>query len=338
MESKVELFNFKNNFYKYKDVESTLLIKASHIEDYPLITIAIPTYRRPNLLKQAIESAIFQTETEDYEIIVVDNDPINDEINETELLIRKMNSKIISYYRNKMNIGMVGNWNRCVELSRGKYVTILHDDDWLEKDFLTKLKSRILDDKLLVFNINKINERNSVTTKPKYIENLTVFLSYFTLKTHKIAINDFFYGHMCAGTLGVVYKKDAFKSIGGFDEDWYPIHDYVFHIVYTENFKAIYYNIKIANYRILENESFNVVKQTLSMNNEIRKLLLYSKLNGNTFYKKLIDPLNTINRLSFSRNFECINDKIRKSEHNSFTVKFTSFLLYFRHVLLYLKL
>jgi len=42
----------------------------------------------------------------------------------------------LRYVRNETNLGMVGNWNRCVELATHDYLAILHDDDLWEPDYV----------------------------------------------------------------------------------------------------------------------------------------------------------------------------------------------------------
>ena len=45
----------------------------------------------------------------------------------------------IKYYQNEKNIGLFGNWNRCVELSTSKWVAMLHSDDEILDDYFEKL-------------------------------------------------------------------------------------------------------------------------------------------------------------------------------------------------------
>ena len=68
-------FELKNNFDKYKNVKSKLVIGDKQ-NIYPEFSILIPTYGRLKYLDEAIESAINQNFIKSkFEIIVVDNDP-----------------------------------------------------------------------------------------------------------------------------------------------------------------------------------------------------------------------------------------------------------------------
>ena len=100
----------------------------------PLLSIAIPTYKRAEDLKKAIASAIDQKCSVPYEIVVADNNPERGD--ETERLMERCSSRNITYVKNLENVGMVGNWNKCLLFSRGEWVMYCHDDDLLREDAL----------------------------------------------------------------------------------------------------------------------------------------------------------------------------------------------------------
>lgn len=73
VDQNTEFFKIVDNFAKKAGIPSVPIIKAT-LDFIPKITIAIPTYKRPELLKEALDSAINQIGYTEYEIIVVDND------------------------------------------------------------------------------------------------------------------------------------------------------------------------------------------------------------------------------------------------------------------------
>jgi glycosyltransferase involved in cell wall biosynthesis len=130
-----DIFLLNDNFSKCDHVKTITLYENNTDRDIlPEVTIAIPTFKRHDLLKIALESALNQTGVDNFEVIVVDNDPTRG--CETELLMMDYIGNKVSYFKNEENIGMVGNWNRCISLARSKYITILNDDDWLEHEYL----------------------------------------------------------------------------------------------------------------------------------------------------------------------------------------------------------
>lgn len=99
----------------------------------PLVSVCIPTFNRGHLLRKAIQSVISQT-FHDFEIVVVDDHSQEDIESHTFFV----NDNRIRYIRNSRNIGMVANFNKCIEVAEGKFVSILHTDDYIETAMLKR--------------------------------------------------------------------------------------------------------------------------------------------------------------------------------------------------------
>jgi len=96
----------------------------------PLVSICIPTYQRPDLLRQAISSCLAQTYSE-IEIIVCDDSKDD----ASKQMVEGLNkSEKIQYYQNRPSLGQAGNVNRLFDLARGDRLVLLHDDDLLLPD------------------------------------------------------------------------------------------------------------------------------------------------------------------------------------------------------------
>lgn len=252
-------FEYKDNFAKYKHIKSNLLIGEIENIPNPKITIAIPTYRRSHLIKDALNSAISQIKFENYEIIVIDNEASQEE-NETEKLIKQYNNPKILYYKNEENIGMFGNWNRCIELARGEYVTILNDDDWLENNFLYEVIKEIKDNEG-IFTLAKIHDYRNKNIKQHFLKKYLKFI-YRNLmkitKIRKLTIIDFFYSNRSPGSLGTLFRTECLKELGGYNDEWFPSSDYFFYTYYCNEFGIKLLKKELCNYRIQENESMKI--------------------------------------------------------------------------------
>lgn len=95
----------------------------------PKVSVCIPTYNYGRFIGDAVSSVLLQS-YRDLELIVVDNCSTDDTRRLCEGFIEK--DARVRYFCNPVNLGMVGNWNRCMELARGEYVKILCADDMLE--------------------------------------------------------------------------------------------------------------------------------------------------------------------------------------------------------------
>lgn len=97
----------------------------------PKVSVVIPTRNRARLLKRSINFVLAQT-FKDFELIIVDNVSTD----ETKDIISSFKDLRVSYKRNVKNLGIIGNWNKAIEYSRGKYLNIFHDDDVMYPTFL----------------------------------------------------------------------------------------------------------------------------------------------------------------------------------------------------------
>ncbi len=92
--------------------------------DRPKISFGIPYYRGRDFLRQTLTSLQNQT-LHDWEAVVVDDagpEPADD-------VVRDLSDPRIRYERNLTNLGLAGNWNRSLHLTKAPLVTILHADD-----------------------------------------------------------------------------------------------------------------------------------------------------------------------------------------------------------------
>lgn len=96
-----------------------------------IVTAVIRTYKRPNLVRRAIESVLNQT-FKDFELIVLDDCSPD---NTPEIIQRYVNiDHRIRYIRHEVNKGTGASFNTGNRSARGKYIAYLDDDDvWLPK-------------------------------------------------------------------------------------------------------------------------------------------------------------------------------------------------------------
>ncbi|MEH2212561.1 tetratricopeptide repeat protein [Nostoc sp.] len=106
----------------------------------PFWSVVIPAYKRTDYLLECLASVLAQwTGEEEMEILVMDNastPPLFD-------LVNSIGRGIVSYYRNSQNIGLAGNHNTGITLSRGQWIHILHDDDYVLPGFYSQLKESL---------------------------------------------------------------------------------------------------------------------------------------------------------------------------------------------------
>ncbi len=98
------------------------------------LTLAIPFYSNTELLAAALASVLAQ-DCDDWEAVVVDDGSDSD----AREVVTRAGGGRIRYLRNPTNLGLAGNWNRCLEVAETELVTIFHADDVLRADYARRV-------------------------------------------------------------------------------------------------------------------------------------------------------------------------------------------------------
>jgi GT2 family glycosyltransferase len=99
------------------------------------LTIAIPFHRGLDYLASAIESVLAQ-DRPDWTLEVFDDSGQNGEVGE---LVGSYGDPRVAYHRNERNLGMVPNWNLCIDRAETDLVSLLHADDRLDPDYVAAM-------------------------------------------------------------------------------------------------------------------------------------------------------------------------------------------------------
>lgn len=226
----------KDNFKKTADIKSILKYGNAPDGDVDL-TITIPTYHRVDGLRKALHSIFKQNDNGmRFRVIIVDNDNFELAGSDTEKILRKYPEDKVSYYQNQVNIGMVGNWNKCLKLAKSKWIAMLHDDDILSNRYFILVKPilRRVDNSNIVYvkatngfigDDGKPIERNYFAKKlhTKYANTLMIFnrKSYDFIGPQNV-------GWMGTPSYGTLINREIFTQYGGYNEDHYPSFDAYF--------------------------------------------------------------------------------------------------------------
>jgi len=173
----------------------------------PKVTVCVPTYNRARHLASCLTSILAQT-FPDFEVIVSDNCSPDD----TGDVVRRFKDPRLRYVRNETNIGVFPNMNQCLDLARGDYVCILHDDDIYAPRFLER-EAEMLDRHpsagfvhCAVYQIDASGARRRLVRA--YPEDC--------LRSGRGEFLRYLGGHnVCCST--VMARRDMYRKTGGFD-------------------------------------------------------------------------------------------------------------------------
>ncbi|EDB8430986.1 glycosyltransferase family 2 protein, partial [Salmonella enterica subsp. enterica serovar Altona] len=147
----------------------------------PLLTIAIPTYNRSSCLARLLDSIIQQENYcyDELEVIVCDNASTDETARIAKSGLDKIRNS--TYHLNEENLGMDGNFQKCFELSNGKYLWMIGDDDLIVKNGISKvfsiLKTRPALDMVYVNSAAKTELNYNADVRTSFYTNDVDFIS-----------------------------------------------------------------------------------------------------------------------------------------------------------------
>jgi hypothetical protein len=232
----------------------------------------------------------------------LDDDP---DFNNTTILeiVRSFTDKNILYYKNKENLKLFNNLNRCAVLSKSKYFALLHDDDILLSNYIDTILPYLVEknpDALCVgydhlnypFIAKNTNlSKNHLQKCFLKFESLFLRLLFRLLRSPSklvkipISANLFLDDVYGAPSCGMVFKRETFLQSGGYNQDYYPSGDWIFMIFFSKKYKTYFIKKKLAFY-IWEN-NLSTKKETLLAFKDQRKLVIESLVNQYSFCRLL---------------------------------------------------
>jgi glycosyltransferase involved in cell wall biosynthesis len=296
-----DFYTTANHISQFEHVESQLIFGEP---SYQTISIVIPTYKRAYLLKEALESCLLQTK-KDFNIVIADNNPVRDD--ETELLIRTMPDRRIVYYKNEENMGPLANFNRCIELADCDFCVFLCSDDLLDINFLKSVQQMI--DKHPSADMLLPQKDIIYSHKTRKMKGYNIVLRMFAkFLRNPVAVRltprDFMLFYQAGGPSGIVYRKDAFLELGGFNPEWHPTGDNILHIHFTAMKEVYLVSVDSGDYRMLDNISLeNGMSNIYLIQNYLFRKKFISKYNKYTwadnFYKGYVYYRLKVDRTGF---------------------------------------
>lgn len=269
----------------------------------PLVTIGIPTYKRPALLKRALTSIIDQSYT-NYEIIISDNDTKESGVEKIVSEVKDLGIAV-TYTKQKNTLAPYDNIFYCLDKANGDFFMWLADDDEIsDREYLDNLV------KILIDNPSASTAMaNWVLMKdPKHGETMVMRdyqSKFWFVRVVKFAFfsrDDFFYG---------LHRTESLRNANRIPYFW-PNKDQAINWVYTflidmviqgeiigtnkKNIRWINHNYTSKEYNKKDAESF-LLRALMFALRRVNVHYLYAlkifKIKG-AFYATLIIPISLL--------------------------------------------
>lgn len=121
------------------------------------ISVMIPTFNRAHLIRPTIESILAQS-YEDFTLTVVDDGSSDGSVAAINEYVTR--DSRVSLVVNERNLGLVRNWNKCLDLAEGPLVQIMQSDDLIDADYFDLVVEKFKQHETLGF----------VAASPRYID------------------------------------------------------------------------------------------------------------------------------------------------------------------------
>jgi glycosyltransferase involved in cell wall biosynthesis len=200
-----------------------------------LLTVAIPTYNGAAHLPETLHSILSQ-ECEPFDLLVCDDNSDD----ETVSLVRALAGERARIVVNDERLGLAGNWNQCMALSRTPWVNIFHQDDVMLPGHLAWVLDRLKCAEqsasrvgLIAGQVRVIDE-NSQSVAPSVVDPGGGIV--LGAMPHSVEFLDFPPGGLCDWLCAsnplrcsaVVTNRAAHTEVGGFDPSYRYVVDWEF--------------------------------------------------------------------------------------------------------------
>ncbi|MCR5099075.1 MAG: glycosyltransferase [Lachnospiraceae bacterium] len=186
----------------------------------PLVSVCIPAYNNASTIRDTVES-VLASDYKNIEVIIVDDCSSDDTFDVAEAI----DDERVFVCKNYDNLGMAGNWNRCLSCCKGEYIRLLCADDRIDADLIST-EVGILDEHPRVVMVSTdtafINEAGEVVGHyDRYKKNGVV-------PGREIFKSSLFTRDYLGAPLANLFRKSAAEAVGGFDTSFSYIIDYDF--------------------------------------------------------------------------------------------------------------
>lgn len=194
----------------------------------PDITVVVCTFNHGAWIERCIRSLLNQKfiKKDDFEIILIDDKSTDS----TKKILKNFSDlENLRIHSNKKNIGLPKSLNKAIKLSKGRYVTRVDSDDYVQRNFLFLSK--------LFLDMNR--EYQAVAVDYIKVDNFETVLSKENCVKNEIAC-------------GIMYRKECLINIGLYNEKFKMREGHEINQRFKKKFKIGRLELPLYKYRMHE--------------------------------------------------------------------------------------
>jgi glycosyltransferase involved in cell wall biosynthesis len=186
-------------------------------ESRPIWSVMIPTYNCAKYLPETLTHVLAQASGPEVMQIEVVDDCSTDN---PAAVVDQIGGGRVDFYQQVKNVGHIGNFETCLNRSKGKLVHLLHGDDYVRNGFYRKMR-RGFEEHL---------EIGAAFCRQIFMDEYSHWQSISALEQMESGILENWLARLAADqrimTPSIVVRRDVYEKLGGFDlrlicsEDW----------------------------------------------------------------------------------------------------------------------
>ncbi|HWQ96423.1 MAG TPA: glycosyltransferase [Candidatus Methylomirabilis sp.] len=224
-------------------------------KNIPQVSFVVPCHKLAHLLPECINSILLQT-YEDFEILIMDDcSPDN-----TPEVAGSFKDPRVRHIRNDQNLGHLHNYNKGIELSRGKYIWLISADDRLREPYLLERYVRVMDDNPAVgyacCPAIKLEKGIETTIEKRLVREDRIFKGkeflIWLLKDN------------CVIAASGMVRRTCYEKCGTFPVDLPYAGDWFLWCLFALHYDVAYFAEPMVNYRAHESSMTNYLMNSCS--------------------------------------------------------------------------
>jgi len=217
-----------------------------------LVSICIPVYNGERFLKESIECVLHQSYRH-IEVLIVDDQSTDSTLSIAESF--KKSDNRVRIIKNEANLGLVGNWNKCLSEAAGKWIKLHFQDDLMEQDTIARMVRMSIENDLgLVLTDREFFYEDGIKNQFVGLKRLSDFFSKPSIiEPEKLTsilatygIRDNFMGEPILGLM----KTDIATRLGTYDDQFKHIVDFEYWLRIGLNERIGFMPEKLHRFRI----------------------------------------------------------------------------------------
>ena len=238
----------------------------------PFWSVMIPTFNCAHYLRQTLLSVLSQDPgPEKMQIEVVDDVSTKDY---PEEVVQEIGKGRVQFHRHPKNIGASRNFNACIMRSQGRWIQILHGDDYVLPGFYSSVEEAIFQHQ----DVALFTVRSFIVDEQNNLEQLSYRIPHLEGGSDDPSPLLFANPFM---TPGVIISRSCYEQFGGFREHLIHVADWEMFVRAVAHGRGLSINRPLVAYRSFQgNDTSRLRRTATNLRDELQLLELFTSYSG----------------------------------------------------------